>query len=131
MNTTFLTLEQRYKKPVAEILDLFTSPGYKTKQAEALIDPEGDHRPFFFVICGVSGSGKTVSIDLANAKLGKGNEIAESNDLLWCHSVTEVINIIQQDTSLYADSKHIAYVLLKQDIGNALDACKFCPIIFL
>lgn len=107
-------LEQRYEITINKIIDLIYSPIYRT--ANLLLTGESPA----FVLCGVSGSGKTLSIKLANAKLPENEQIAESDALLMCTSSYDAYQILLADRSRYVDAKYIAYTIVRKRIGIEL-----------
>lgn len=115
-------LEKQYQQTISKIIDVVNSPQYK---ALNLITT----RPVF-VLCGVSGSGKSLSIELANAKLPDDEQIAESNALLWCANSDEAYRILLADDSRYQGAKHIAYSIVRKNIGIELSE-RFCTVIYV
>lgn len=103
--------EERHQEAARNILELINSPHFK---AECLIS-----RPVF-VICGVSGSGKTTAIELANEQLPEDEEVAESMDILGCQDADSAQQIIDDDESQYVGAKYIAYSTVSKSIAQKL-----------
>lgn len=103
--------EKRHIEASQKILELINSPIF---QVECLI-----LRPCF-IICGVSGSGKTSAITLANQQLPEDSEIAESMDILFCRDAKSAEQIINDDKSRYHGARYIAYTTVYKTIGQEL-----------
>ncbi len=106
-----IRIKERRQEAARKILELINSQTFKT---ECLIS-----RPVF-VICGVSGSGKTSAIELVNEQQPEGEEVAESRDILFCKDADSAQKIIDDDESQYAWSKYIAYSTVHKSIAQEL-----------
>lgn len=117
----------KYKVPADKIIDLVNSSEYKALQ---LITGRS-----FFVICGVSGSGKTTSIDMANEKLPSTELVAESHDLLFLKNINKNVDelkiIMEGNKYHYEGCRHIAYSIVKRELGEELMSGNICPVIFI
>ena len=100
-----------YQNKANEIVALLSSKEHKT---EALISRS------VIVLCGIQGSGKTSSIELANVSFSEDEQIAECYDLLQCKNADEAYNILMRDTSSYEGCTHIAYSILNAVLGKSL-----------
>lgn len=116
-------LSAHYEKTVGKILDLLNSPEYKLKSV--LLERN------FFVLCGASGAGKTISIELVNERLPEGEKIAESLDILYCRGAGEVERILDGGESSYEGCKYVAYSIVNKEIGRILADSKACEVIFI
>ncbi len=117
-----IRIKERSQEAARKILELINCPIFKT---ECLIS-----RPVF-VICGVSGSGKTTAIELANEQLPEGEEVAESRDILFCQDADSAQQIINDDDSQYPWSKYIAYSTVNKSIAQDLAKTGYIRVIFV
>lgn len=116
-------ISAQYEKVVEKILSLLNSPEYKLKSV--LLERN------FFVLCGASGSGKTISIELVNERLPEGEQIAESLDILYCRDAGEIDHILAGGESSYEGCKYVAYSIVNKEVGRILADSKICEVIFI
>ena len=115
-------MRNRYEKTAYKILDLINSPQFKARTL--ILKPQ-------FIICGISGSGKTYAIELANEKLPDNEKIAESTDILFCSDAESAEEVILKDDSRYEEAKYIAYSTVRRDVGENLASKWYLPVIFV
>lgn len=91
---------------------------------------EGKDKDFHlrFVIYGESGSGKTRIVNLINEKLAESGtvesvgEIAECIDLIHKDNLCKAWDIFNDEDLRYANSRHITFSVLSQDLASSLEA---------
>ena len=115
-------MKNRYEDTARKILDLISSPQFIARSL--LFKPH-------FVICGISGSGKTFALELANEKLPDNEKIAESTDILFCSDAESAEEVILKDDSRYEEAKYIAYSTVRRDVGENLASKWYLPVIFV
>jgi hypothetical protein len=116
-------LSAQYEKTVEKILGLLNSPVYKLESI--LLERN------YFVLCGASGAGKTISIELVNERLPEGEKIAESLDILYCRGASDVERILAGGENSYEGCKYVAYSIVNKEIGRILADSKTCEVIFI
>jgi hypothetical protein len=70
-----------------------------------------------FILCGTSGSGKTRAIELANKQLPSSRQIAESHDMLFCRSVSDIEEIFDDRDIKYHGARHIGFSVVKRELA--------------
>jgi ABC-type glutathione transport system ATPase component len=88
----------------------------KTEATELLIQTGAR-----FILCGSSGSGKTLAVNLANEQLPKGKKIAESFDMLFVKDLVKAKSIIDDRDLAYQDSKYIGFNVVQKDFARKLE----------
>ena len=74
-----------------------------------------------FVICGVSGSGKSRAIELANDSLPENEQIAESRELTFESSVIKAIETLHDLDLAYEVSMHIGFCVYEPALAKSLE----------
>lgn len=106
------SVNKRYEIKVNEVIELLSNKSRKVRQLLGCGS--------FFVICGVSGSGKTTVIKMANLRLPEREKIAESLDILFNKDIDAAIQILNDDNYSYEGAKHVAYSIVRKDMGESL-----------
>lgn len=110
---TLLPNNKRYEETASKIVNLVTSSKQKVLH---LITGQS-----VIVICGLSGSGKTSSIELANQSLPEDEQIAESTALLCCQDADAAVRALRADEKYsYEGAKHVAYSIVRRSVGEEL-----------
>jgi len=82
----------------------------------------GDDVELRFVLCGVSGCGKTRTVSLVNEKLPEGAELAECLELIYRDKFCKAWGIVNDKELKYSDSKHIAFSVLSEELASSLES---------
>jgi hypothetical protein len=106
---------EKYEAIAKRIIDVLTS-------CESDVYRMCDANPIV-ILCGMSGSGKTRSIEIANERLPKHGQIAECSDILNykdAEGAMEALPPRYQDAPGYPNCKYIVYSLLDTKTGRAV-----------
>lgn len=75
-----------------------------------------------FILCGISGCGKTRAVEEANKKLPADQQIAESHDMLSIKEPSQALVIFNDRNLRYVDSSHIGFDVVQKDLAKKLEA---------
>jgi transcriptional regulator with XRE-family HTH domain len=75
-----------------------------------------------FVLCGVSGCGKSLAISIVNKTLPKGAELAECTKLIFSQNLCKAWEIVNKEGLEYQNSKHIAFSVMSEDLASSLES---------
>ena len=98
-----------------QIVDFLNDP---VQKATRLLSTVGTR----FIVCGTSGSGKTLAIEYANNLLPAGEQIAESQDLVRERCPDRAMEIFTDEELAYEDSFHIGFNVLSAAMAKSLAA---------
>jgi transcriptional regulator with XRE-family HTH domain len=84
-------------------------------------DSHGEDFEVRFVLCGVSGCGKTRAVSIVNDTLPKGAELAEDTDLIFPRNLCKALAIVNKEGLAYQNSKHIAFSVMNEDLASSLE----------
>lgn len=75
-----------------------------------------------FILCGTSGSGKTRAVEFANRQLSQSQQIAESNDLLFCKSASDADKIVLDRSLEYQGARHIGFNVVNKELATSMQS---------
>ena len=104
----------KYEVIGQQIVDFLNDP---VQKATRLLSTVGTR----FIVCGTSGSGKTLAIEYANNLLPAGEQIAESQDLVRERCPDRAMEIFTDEELAYEDSRHIGFNVLSAAVARALE----------
>lgn len=103
-------------KPMAEqIANYILDPHQKML---ALIDPSRLTR---FVVCGQSGSGKTLAIEEANKVLPEDEQIADVNECYYEKDLSKILKTVGDHELKPERGRHIAFRMMDPDHAAAVE----------
>ena len=84
-------------------------------------DSHGEDFESRFVLCGVSGCGKSLAVSIVNKTLPKGAELAECTELIFPRNLCKAWDIVNEEELAYINSKHIAFSVMNEDLASSLE----------
>ena len=105
----------KYEVVGQQIVDFLNDPIQKTTR---LLSPVGTR----FIVCGTSGSGKTLAIEFANNLLPTDEQIGESQDLALVRCPDRAMEIVADEELAYENSFHIGFNVLSAAMAKSLAA---------
>ena len=105
----------KYEVVGQQIVDFLNDPIQKTTR---LLSPVGTR----FIVCGTSGSGKTLAIEFANNLLPTDEQIGESQDLALVRCPDRAMEIFADEELAYENSFHIGFNVLSAAMAKSLAA---------
>lgn len=107
---------ENFKEIGQQIFDFVNSPMEKAKRG--LLGIDGTR----FIVYGISGSGKTSAIDVANSLLPLDEQIAESQELLRERDVLKALESFDDVELRYECSKHIGFSVITPYLAKDMEA---------
>ena len=84
-------------------------------------DSHGEDFESRFVLCGVSGCGKSLAVSIVNKTLPKGAKLAECIKLTFPCNLCKAWDIFNEKELAYINSKHIAFIVMNEDLASSLE----------
>ena len=105
----------KYEVVGQQIVDFLNDPIQKTTR---LLSPVGTR----FIVCGTSGSGKTLAIEFANNLLPTDEQIGESQNLALVRCPDRAMEIFADEELAFENSFHIGFNVLSAAMAKSLAA---------